>query len=359
MRLVPLLFLLLAILASQVSYSETLDEAVRALARKIAPRLAPGVPIRVAYRNFTSISAADAQQARVTMERALRRKITKHTPVCDVTVSLSENLRETLVVAEMVCGNDRDAAMVPFRRETPPNQVRRTIERRLLWEQEEQILDVAQMDGKLLVLDTTKLTIYVSDSGKWKPQATFPIEGPQPRDPRGRLEATAASITVYLPNQTCTASSALTCEATAATFAWDGEQARFTAGRNTLEANGWPPFYSLAHPDRYFVLAEADGAVRIYDAERRPIGRAEGWGSDLATACGNKILATPSAGKDGADNITLYGLASGKPVIESEPSEFPGPITALWATSGGATAIARNISTGRYAAYHLTIDCGR
>ena len=291
-----------------------------------SPRLTAGVPVRIGVRNLTSLSGAETSQARVAMERALRRKVIKQTPVCDVTVTLAENLRETLLVAEFVCGNDRDAAMVPFRVETPAKLARRTLERRLLWEQEEPLLDVALTDGKMIVLDTAKVAVYVSEAGKWNLRGSFALDGPQPRDPRGRIQA----ATVFLPNQTCRGAMAgdlqLVCERTNGDFAVNGVQAHFAEGRNTIEADGWPAFYSLAHTDRYYLLSEADGRTRIYDQERRPIGRADGWGSELVSVCGGKVLATQSADRDSADSITLYGIPGGKPVNESEPADFPGQI---------------------------------
>jgi hypothetical protein len=43
----------------------------------------------------------------------------------------------------------------------------------------------------------------------------------------------------------------------------------------------------------------------------------------------------------------------------SDPGEFLGPVTALWPTKDGALVVARNISTGRYEAYSIAVDCGR
>ena len=43
----------------------------------------------------------------------------------------------------------------------------------------------------------------------------------------------------------------------------------------------------------------------------------------------------------------------------SAPVDFPGPVTALW-SAGGATALAvvRDLETGRYSAFLLTVVCG-
>ena len=38
--------------------------------------------------------------------------------------------------------------------------------------------------------------------------------------------------------------------------------------------------------------------------------------------------------------------------------EFSGPITALWSAGNSATAVSRDLQTGRYAAYSLAPTCG-
>jgi hypothetical protein len=39
------------------------------------------------------------------------------------------------------------------------------------------------------------------------------------------------------------------------------------------------------------------------------------------------------------------------------PAEFPGPVTALWPSANGATAIVRTGAT--YQAYTVTVACGQ
>jgi hypothetical protein len=96
--------------------------------------------------------------------------------------------------------------------------------------------------------------------------------------------------------------------------------------------------------------------VHVYDAARKPAGDSDGWGSDFAAVCGStKILATGPAGPESRDFVTLYELTNRTPVRASAPVEFPGPVTALFPT----LAVARNLSTGWYEAYSLTVDCGR
>jgi hypothetical protein len=123
----------------------------------------------------------------------------------------------------------------------------------------------------------------------------------------------------------------------------------FTAGRNSLE--GEAPVFSRARVGDADVVAEPDGRVHVYDTATTVI---EDWGSDVQAVCeGRRVIATGDRAT--ADSVTAYELVNGAPVRVSEAVEFPGPVTALWP----GVAVARNPTTGKYAAYALTVDCGR
>ncbi len=102
------------------------------------------------------------------------------------------------------------------------------------------------------------------------------------------------------------------------------------------------------------MVAELDGRTRFYDGTGKVTAVVEDWGSDVAAICdGRRLLATSDKAPN--DFVTAYEIVNGAPVRVSEPLEFPGPLTALWP----GVAIARNQATGKYAAYALTVDCGR
>ena len=113
-----------------------------------------------------------------------------------------------------------------------------------------------------------------------------------------------------------------------------------------------------------YLTAELDGRTHLYDSLKKPAGAFDMWGDDFAavlTGCGagRVILASSPAARDAADSVTAFEIVDRKPVELSDPAEFSGPVTALWPAPGGAVAIARDLATGRYAAYSLTLDCGR
>ena len=90
-----------------------------------------------------------------------------------------------------------------------------------------------------------------------------------------------------------------------------------------------------------------------------------GWGSDIAgvkSNCGSgwQVLAARS-GDGPNDAVRAYEFPDRDPVAVSQPVEFAGSITALWAESAGGSAVAvsHNSETGRYEAFRLTIACGQ
>ena len=331
--------------------AETLDDAVAALAKKIAARLGPAEVARVTARNSSSLAAADAAKIQPVLNRALQRRVREPKPV-DVAVTISENLRGYILVAEIKRGNEPAVEMVEFRPapaiEAPRPAV--SIESKIVWEQDTPVLDLAVIGDQMLVLDTFGVSLYSRNAGKWERAAAAPIPT-NLRDPRGRLEVAGDTLTVHLPGLTCRGSAKLAtsvrCE--------DGGQ--FTAYRNTLAPG---EAFSIVDVGGDTLLAELDGRVHIYNAARAPQGVVDGWGSDFVplTGCGGRhILATGGGDQHSADFVTLYDLVNRAAVRVSDPLEFAGPVTALWPVGEGALAVVRNLSAGKYAAYNLALNC--
>jgi hypothetical protein len=277
----------------------------------------------------------------------------------ELTLTISENLRGYVLVAEIRRENETVVEIAEFRPAsslTKPALAPFTIESKLLWEQETPILDIALLPDSMLVLDIAGLVRYERREGKWERSAA--VELPVVvRDPRGRVETNADSITIQEPGMTCT----VPIKVTAPAQCEDGGQ--FKAARNTQDLHDWRgEFFAGAELGGDSIVAEVDGRIHIYDGAHTPQAVFDGWGSDFSmiAACGGRHIAATAAGDAGSpDAIALYDLTNRAPVRISEPIAFPGPVTALWPAGEGAVAIARNLSTGEYAAYNLTLDCAR
>ena len=162
------------------------------------------------------------------------------------------------------------------------------------------MLDLIAAGDRLLVLSPSAITVLEKTGGRWQPRIVVSIPAPPVRDPRGRLVASEDGLIAYLPGLTCRAQkAALTefhCDDAAASFPMAGVDVRWTSGRNTLEANGWPPFFDAVRlGDTSFVTA-ADGRAMFFDSDHRPAGQADNWtASDMAaidSACAPALLAS-------------------------------------------------------------------
>jgi hypothetical protein len=209
---------------------------------------------------------------------------------------------------------------------------------------------------------------------------------PWPRDLRGQVRVQGASFQVYLPGVACSGATepSLTLECHSSDEPWPlnrGAQgvllANLTAGRNYFDgrvtlANGsrkaLAPFFSAAYAEAdgraYWLMSMLDGRTQVFDAALEPVGSVGGWGSDLAGTeahCGGgwQILATQAGDGSEPDAIRAYEMVNRMPVALPGTLEMPGPVTALWGLGGnGAMAVVRDLVTGRYQAYAITVRCG-
>jgi hypothetical protein len=140
--------------------------------------------------------------------------------------------------------------------------------------------------------------------------------------------------------------------------------AELAPGRNYFTEPRLPAYFSTATLDGKKLVAGIDGKTRIYDAALKEVGQAAGWGSDIVaiqSECRNGILASKPGDGTETDAIQLYEITDRGVAPASDPAAFPGPVMALWPSGrpGEAVAVARNLETGRYAAYSLAITCDR
>jgi hypothetical protein len=216
--------------------------------------------------------------------------------------------------------------------------------------------------------------------GAERQSAPIPATHPWPRDIRGRLSVSDSAFTAYLPGAICrgTAQPQLSLVCRDSPDPWllaPGAIALFAPDRNLFPghidvepggARDLPPFYSAAPAGDAWIFAAADGRAHVYTHSWDSAGAIDQWGSDIAaiqTPCGARILATRPTGHTEPDAIRTYDLGvpegnGGAPRPAGPAIEFSGPITALWSAGNSATAVSRDLQTGRYAAFILAPTCG-
>jgi len=369
--------------------------AVRELAAKTAAFAGAGTTLAVTWRNASSLGSAEAGQARTAFEAALRQAGERigESAAVELRLTIAENSTQYLLVEEARRGEERQVWIAAWtRRENaaPRGVTGVALERRLVWEQDEQILDVAFPAAAMLVLAPSKLTVYHKTGGQWEAGQSLPIApvNPWPRDLRGRLRTAGSTFQAFLPGMTCngTVDPAPAMECRSSDEPWVLESgsrglllANFVASRNYFDGrvvaqNGTPrsvaPFYTAASVEErgqtLWLLALADGRAQIFDSNLAPLDGAAipAWGSDIAgldARCGpaTQVLATRPGDGSEPDAIQGFSIADRAAQTVTAPVSFPGPVTALWSFGGNsALAVARDLSTGTYSAYVITVACG-
>jgi hypothetical protein len=369
------------------------------LARKIAAATGPGA-VALDVVNRSSVSRPDVEEIRrglLTELAALGvRFVNADQAAATVQITLSENLQNYVWVAEIHQGNNEaSVVMVATARPSSPaveHPAALMIHKTLLWTAENRILDVALVNSSpqhMIVLEPESVVLSKFQDGRWQQEQSLPIphSPPWPRDLRGRLALRNDHLfDAYLPGIFCrsstTAPLAVNCYESDDPWPLGTDQtglrAFFTPTRNFFTGALSPgiekqttvkAFYSAAvlPRDKYklWIFTTVDGQVHLLDGVTDQTATRLGWGSNIASVrsgCGLgwQVLATGNV--DGAaETVRAFEIADREPAAVSQPAEFNGGITALWADSDGtgAIAVSQNSETGRYEAYRLSITCGQ
>ncbi len=385
---------LLFFLPAAAAADRDANGAARELARKTAAFAGKGDTVAVTCRNLSSQLPAALAELRAAFTAALREAglRTGDSGGVEARLTLSEDQSQYLLVEEARKGEDRQVWIASWKREAAAGRslARVTVDKRRVWEQDEPILDVAFTETAMLVLAPSKLTVYARAAGSaaaWEARQSVPLAAPKPwpRDLRGHLRIAGANFQAFLPGVACTGTvdAAGSMECRAGDEPWLLESggaillANFAPGRNYFDGRvvtqaglrkTVAPFYSAAPVEEqgrtFWLLAGLDGRTGIVDASLEAAGTIPGWGSDIAgvdARCGSgtPVMATRASGAGEPDAVQVFSVANGTSAPLAEAVAFAGPVTALWpAGAASALAVERNLTTGKYAAYLLTVACG-
>ena len=362
--------------------------AAHELARKTAALAGRGEAVITAWRNLSSLGSAELARARAAFESAFREgggRLGDAGPV-EAHFTLSENRMQYLLVEEIRKGADRQVWIASWNRARAPSLTPPaiTLDRKLVWEQEDPIFDVAFPSGGMLVLSPSKIA-FIKPGALPLTVALSPSR-PFPRDPRGHLRTAGNTFQAYLPGLLCsgTLDPSLSMDCKPSDEPWVIESgsrtlllATYTSTRNHFDGrvitqNGQrkalAPFYSAATVEdqgrTQWLLAMVDGRTQIFDAALDPISTLTApWGSDIAgtdSRCGGRasVLATRPGDAGSPDAVQAFSIVDRAAMPLTAPAELSGPVVALWYSAGNsAVAIVRNLATGKYEAYTITIAC--
>lgn len=397
MRIFALITACIALTAAAFAADPSV-EAARQLASQVAAKVGAGSAIAVSVRNLSSMPAGRFSGLQGTIQAELwaqgMQAVEKSRAVAEVEVTVSENARGYLLVADIHQGQNEDVVMTPLARSgpggLPAGGTMMVLRKTPLLSQAEPILDVAQLQTggapQLLVLDSHKVALYAVENSGVKLEAEQAWASPlaRTRDVRGRLVLRRDRLfDAYLPGQVCSSAAqavqGMQCRASDDPWPLDSGEgtlnAFYAATRNyftgTLtgslgRGHDLGPFYGVAMLPQAMYFTGVDGSVRVLAGGRVLSTGIGGWGSDIAavnSGCGSgwQLLATSTADYTAADSVQAYDVSASDAIPVSQKIEFPGPITALWTSAdhASAVAVAHNLNTGQYEAAILTIACSR
>lgn len=382
----------------------TWEQPAAALAGQIAPLTGPG-PIQLTVDNRSSLSASEVVLIRRLLEHDLRGQGVFPRGSYSATVvrvTLSQNLRGGLWVAQVEEGTETRVTMLPVQLDTAAAQSTGgpsvTLQRTILMTEPDPVLDAqifsAGSEQQLVVLEPSQILIYTRNASSLAPGAAqggwaatqalaIPYDRAAPRDLRGRVLAGQDDVfNAYLPGMLCRGTNdgpkiALSCADSDDPWPVTPSQAAFyNSARDYftgLLAPGFgvqlPAFYEAAEIPRAsgpaMLLDDVDGNAELIENQRiEAIDGTGDWGSDLASvrsACGPGAAVVVSGSGDAAagDTLRAYQIAGREALPVSESLPVPGTVTAIWPTASGdrAIAIVRLQGSGGYEVWSVAANC--
>jgi len=381
--------LLMGLAANGAVAPDQWEQPAAALAEQIAGILGPG-QARLTIRNNSSIATGEIPAIRRLLEQDLKAHgvmASGEESANAIRVTLSENLRERLWVAEIVEGNETRVAMVHVERETTvtsvtPDQIVLRNERIFTSQSNYPILAAIETNSGIIVLYPEKIITYVLNSTGSREQDRFAIPDRQTRkrDPRGVLLSADRGryFTAIVPGVECTGTYSIPADPNAAyadgsAHCHDSDdpwpiadpgspnggpkiKAFYNAARNYFTGVvtpslgvDLPPFYTAAllpRPDGAGLLINGiDGKVQLVEnGVLKTVAGTRDWGSDFAalhSGCGAGTQITASgSGEAVTDSLRAYELPALEAVPASAPLSMDGTVTALWSAPDGKSVFA-------------------
>jgi len=368
------------------------EQPAAALAEQIAGILGPG-PAHLTIRNLSKISADEIPAIRRRLEQDLKAhgvQASGAESANAIRVTLSENLRERLWVAEIVEGTETRVAMVhvePGAAQQESSTSAVALHRQSVLTTRAPVLAAVETADGFVVVEPEEIVIFAHSADSWKEQNRMGISQRKPlaRDPRAVIfsspegqgfEASVAGMACIGANQQAPSPADWTVHCRESDDPWLLTLPQQIATGSTPDENvhvtplrafynsarnyytgvvtpslgvDLPPFYTavlLPRPDGAgFLINGIDGKVQLVEAAMlKPIAGTRDWGSDFAslhTGCGagTQIIVSGS-GEALTDSLRAYELPAQEAIPASAPLAMEGTITALWAAPDSKSVFA-------------------
>jgi len=371
------------------------EQPAAALAEQIAGILGPG-QAHLTIRNNSRISTDEIPAIRRALEEALKARGVQASgaeSANTIRVTLSENIRERLWVAEIVEGNETRLAMIRFDAGAPHQEVSTseiTLHKQAVLTTTEPVLAALEIADSYIVIEPEEIVIYVHSASGWQEQNRVGIgqKMPLPRDPRGVIFSSpdGRGFTASVAGMACNGSVqqasppanwALHCHesddpwllaspqpadtnsAASENFNAFPIRAFYNAARNyftgvitpSLGAD-LPPYYTavlIPRPDGAGLLINGiDSKVQLVEAAAiKSIAGTRDWGSDFAvlrSGCGAGTqgiqIIVSGSGEALTDSLRAYEIPAQEAIPASTPFAMDGTVTTLSTAPDGKSVFA-------------------
>jgi hypothetical protein len=369
------------------------EQPTAALAEQIAGILGPG-QARLTIRNLSAVPTDEIPVIRRLLEEDLKARgvlASGAESANTIRVTLSENVRERLWVAEVVEGNETRVTMVrvgPAVTQQAKTGSGVTLRRQTVLTTDEEVLATLEIGDGLVAVEAEEIVIYGHAAEGWRQLKRVGIGQKKPltRDPRGVILPLfeGGGFEAFVPGMECKGSYVAgqpvgdwtvrcresddpwpvtwapvreTVAATQADISITPVRAFYNATRNYFTGVispepgvDSPPFYSAAWLFRSassapLVTGGIDGKVQaVENGALRPVSGTRDWGSDFAvlhSGCGTgtQIVASGS-GEAAMDSLRAYEVPALEAVAASDPLAMDGTVTALGTAPDGKSVFA-------------------
>ncbi len=301
----------------------SVDDAIRQLAERVAAIPNLKGPIQLELYDDAAFNESEGPTWKATLRRQLdlrKLSVTEEPDAPLLRVGATETPTQIILAAELLFAGHQELRIVALKRALLPSEALLAspvrIEKQLLFESSERILDAASVtrgsaeDLVVLTHRNSELTaLRLDPSGSLKQAFSLSAAGARPsRDPRSEIAATESDGHLQLPGKLCE-------------FSWSAP-----ADVKCRAKTSWRPLPSLTSP--------CDSTTWKLQAD------ANDW------TAGDLLQVIP-------DTASHQGLAA-------LLSDFPGPILSINSTqnSRSALVVSRNLRTGNYEVYKVTLACG-
>ena len=389
---------LIGMAASAAPAPSQWEQPAAALAEEIAGILGPG-QARLTIRNLSTVSSDEIPAIRRLLEQELKARgvLTSGAESANaIRVTLSENMRERLWVAEVVEGNETRVTMVRVEPGTAPQSQPKSglaLRKQVVITTNEAVLAALEIAGGLVTVQPEEIVIYGHAAEGWREQKRVGIGQKKPlaRDPRavifltpdsngfeafvadmacaGSLEHTSPPAdwtvlcresddpwTIVQPPVTQTGSATqgtatqMDVSVTPMKAFYNSARNYFTGVVNFSLGADLPPFYSAAQIIRTassapLLIGGIDGKIQILEGSAlKPVAGTRDWGSDFAalhSGCGAGMqIVVSGSGEAASDSLRAYELPAQEAVPASASLAMDGTVTALWTAPDGNSVFA-------------------